>query len=72
MQDPSEGVDRTTTEEEVNDGPSYTPSCLWRRVEKIREDGVARRLDIVSAFCLFSFSPRGLYSEIRITILWIM
>ena len=29
MQDPREGVDRTTNEEVVKDGPSYTSSCLW-------------------------------------------
>ena len=73
MQDPSEGVDRTTKEDDVKDGPSYTPSCLWRRIEKIREDEVCPEdLDIVSAFCLFSFSPRGLYSRIRSIILRIM
>ena len=44
------------TIDEVKDGPSYTPSCLWRRAEKIK----------------FPFSPRGLYSEIRTTILEIM
>ena len=30
MQDPSEGVDGTIEEDDVKDGPSYTPSCLWR------------------------------------------
>ena len=35
MQDPSEGVDRTTKEDDVKDGPSYTLSCLWRGVEKM-------------------------------------
>ena len=55
--------------DEVKDGPSYTPSCLWREFMKMK---LPRRLDTVSAFCLFSFSPRGLYSEIRSTILWIM
>ena len=30
MQDPSEGVDRTTKKDDVKDGPSYTPICLWR------------------------------------------
>jgi len=40
MQDPSEGVDRMMKKEDVKDGPSYTPSCLWRRIEKIREDEV--------------------------------
>ena len=45
-------------------------------MEKDREDSwrrsLPRRLDIISAFCLFSFSPRGLYSEIRNTIIWII
>ena len=50
MQDPSEGVDRTTNEE-VKDGPSYTPSCLWRGIVKMV---LPRRLDIVFAF-LFVF-----------------
>ena len=40
MQDPREGVDRMTNVEGVKDGPSYTPRCLWRRIEKIREDEV--------------------------------
>ena len=69
MQDPGEGVDKTTMEEDVKDGPSYSPSCLWRGIMKME---LPRKLDIVSAFCLFSFSPRGLYSEIRNTILRIM
>ena len=30
MQDPNERVDRTTKKDDVKDGPSYTPSCLWR------------------------------------------
>ena len=42
MQDPSEGVDRTTKEDDVKDGSSYTPSCLWRRIEKIREDEICQ------------------------------
>ena len=36
MQDPSGGVDRTMKKEDVKDGLSYTPSCLWRRVEKMK------------------------------------
>ena len=44
MQDPSGGVDRTMKKEDVKDDPSYTPSCLWRRIEKIREDEVAQKI----------------------------
>jgi len=44
MQDPSEGVDRTTAEGDVKDGLSYMPSCLWRRIKKIREDEVAQKI----------------------------
>jgi len=44
MQDPSEGVVDRTTKEDVKDGLSYTPSCLWRRIEKIREDEVAQKI----------------------------
>ena len=36
MQDPREGVDRTTNMEGVKDGPSYTPSCLWRGFVKMK------------------------------------
>ena len=36
MQDPREGVDRTTNVEGVKDGPSYTPSCLWRGFVKMK------------------------------------
>jgi len=44
MQDPSKGVDRTTKDDDVKDDPSYTPSCLWRRIEKIREDEIAQKI----------------------------
>ena len=47
MQDPSEGVDRTTIEEDVKDGPSYSPSCLWRGFMKMK---MPEKLDIISAF----------------------
>ena len=47
MQDPSKGVDRTTKDDDVKDGPSYTPSCLWRGFVKMK---MPRRLDIVSTF----------------------
>jgi len=40
-----------TKKEEVKDGPSYTPNCLWRRVEKMK---MPRRLAIAFIFCLFS------------------
>jgi len=36
MQDQSEGVDRTTNEEDVKDGPSYTPSYLWKGFVKMK------------------------------------
>ena len=36
MKDPSEGVDRTTTEKDVKDGPSYSPNCLWRGFVKMK------------------------------------
>jgi len=36
MQDPSEGVDRMTKEDDVKDVPSYTPSCLWRGFVKMK------------------------------------
>ena len=44
MQDSSEGVDKTTAEGDVKDGLSYTPSCPWRRIEKIRKDEVAQKI----------------------------
>ena len=44
MQDKRDGVDRMTKEDDVKDGLSYTPSCLWRRIEKIREDEVAQKI----------------------------
>ena len=43
MQDPNEGVDRMTKDDDVKDDPSYTPICLWRRIEKIQEDEVAQK-----------------------------
>jgi len=55
MQDPSEGADSTTNEEKVKDGPSYTPSYLWRRIEKIREDGVAQKTRYRFHFLFFFF-----------------
>ena len=70
MQDPNKGVDRTIKDDDVKDDPSYTPSCLWRRTEKME---FAQKTSYYFRFPVcFSFSPRGLYSEIRITILWIM
>ena len=36
MQDLSEGVDRTVMEDNVKDVPSYSPSCLWRGLEKMK------------------------------------
>ena len=36
MQDPRDGVDRTTKEDDVKDGPSYTPSYLWRGFVKMK------------------------------------
>ena len=36
MQDLSEGTDRMTKEEDVKDGPSYTPNCLWRGFVKMK------------------------------------
>ena len=36
MQDPSEGLDRTTKKANVKDGPSYTPSYLWRGFVKMK------------------------------------
>ena len=42
MQDPSERVDRTTKEDDVKDGPSYTPSCLWRGFVKMKFDKKTR------------------------------
>ena len=36
MQDPSKGVDRATKEDDVKDGPSYTPSCLWKGFLKMK------------------------------------
>ena len=44
MQDPREGVDRTTNMEGVKDDLSYTLSYLWRRIEKIREDEIAQKI----------------------------
>ena len=44
MQDPNKRVDRTTKDDDVKDDPSYTSSCLWRRIEKIREDEVAQKI----------------------------
>ena len=36
MQDPSEGIDRTIMEDDVKDGPSYSPSCLGRGFVKMK------------------------------------
>ena len=36
MQDSSEGVDWMITEDDVKDGPSYSPSCLWRGFVKMK------------------------------------
>ena len=36
MQDPSEGADRTTKEEDVKDDSSYTPSYLRRGFVKMK------------------------------------
>ena len=35
MQDPRDGVDRTTKEDDVKDSPNYTLSCLWRGFVKM-------------------------------------
>ena len=36
MQDLRDGVDRMTKEDDVKDVPSYTPSCLWRGIVKMK------------------------------------
>ena len=36
MQDPRDGVDMPTKEDDVKDGRSYTPSCLWRGFVKMK------------------------------------
>ena len=36
MQDPSGGVDMMITEDDLKEGPSYSPSCLWRGFVKMK------------------------------------
>jgi len=52
MQDPSEGVNRTTKEDDVKDGPSYTPSCLWRGFVKMK---IAQKTRYHFRFLIVSF-----------------
>ena len=56
MQDPR-GVDRTTNMEGVKDGPSYTPSCLWRGFVKMK---FAQKTRYHFRFLLVFFEPKGL------------
>ena len=51
MQDPSGGSTKTT-EDEVKDGPSYAPSYLWRRAEKMK---FAQKTSYLFRFLLVSF-----------------
>ena len=57
MQDPSGGVDRTMKKEDVKDGPSYTPSCLWRGFVKMM---FAQKTRYRFRFLIVFFYPKGL------------